>query len=288
MTIAVLLTCHNRKVKTINCLNNLYRAYTKSNSSIEFDIYLTDDGSTDGTAEEVKKQFPKTTILKSDGSLFWAKGMNNSWKEALKKNYDGYLLLNDDTNVYDNVFSQIIETNTFCIETFKQSGVYVGTTIDPVKKKLSYGGSVLLNKFLYTFKKLKPSGTPQQCDLGNANIMFVSNTVVEKVGILSKGYIHGVADYDYTLTCIKNKIPVLITPDFCGECVNDHKGLYHNFHLKTFRERIKHLYNPTGIAFKSRLLFMRKFFPYRYPIFYLMGWFKVLFPKFYMNQFTKR
>ena len=51
MRVATLLTCHNRKYKTIACLSSL--------RGIDFnsDIYLVDDASTDGTSEAVHKEY---------------------------------------------------------------------------------------------------------------------------------------------------------------------------------------------------------------------------------------
>ena len=45
--IAVLITCFNRIDKTINCLDSLYNS--KSIDDYLIDVYLVDDGSTDGT-----------------------------------------------------------------------------------------------------------------------------------------------------------------------------------------------------------------------------------------------
>lgn len=287
--ISILLTCFNRKEKTLKALDALYKAYKNTNQSIHFDVILTDDGSTDGTAQAVKEKFPETIILTGNGSLFWAKGMNNSWNHALQlKEYDGHLLLNDDTNVFDNLFEQLQKTHQYCLNTYNTGGVYIGSTINPETNKISYGGSNLTNRFLYKFKKVIPNGQVQTCELGNANIMFAHSSVVKKVGVLSKGYAHGVADYDYTLKCIKKKIPVLITPEFCGTCEYDHKNMYHNFKEKTFKERMAYFHHPLGIDFKSRLQYMRKFFPLRYPIFFIVGYLKVFFPKFYVNRMTKR
>ncbi|MDC6366871.1 MULTISPECIES: glycosyltransferase family 2 protein [Flavobacteriaceae] len=282
--IAVLLTCHNRRDKTILALQSLEKAYSSYSGDLNISVYLTDDGSTDGTADAVSQKFPETIILKGDGNLFWANGMINSWSEAVKNNHDGYLLLNDDTFLLDTVFDDLKNTHEYAIKTFGTAGVYIGSTKDPDTGKLSYGGGILTNKLLYRFKILTPNGEFQECDLGNANIMFVDDSVIEKVGILSEGYEHGLADYDYTLKAKRKNIPVLVAKNYCGLCERDNKGLYHNFESKSLKERIDHLYKPTGIAFKSRLLFMKRFFPYRVPVFYVMGWFKVLFPRLYVRM----
>jgi len=286
--IAVLLTCFNRKEKTLSALDSLFKATNASIEPLEITVYLTDDGSTDGTSKAVLEKFPDTIVLYGDGNLFWANGMINSWTEALKKKYDFYLLLNDDTELLENSLVTLFDVHKKCQNNFNQDGVYIGSTLDKKTQEISYGGAVLISKFKYTFYKIIPDGEIHLCDLGNANIMMVSNAVVEKVGILSKGYAHGVADFDYTLKCKKKNIPVVVAAKYCGYCTNDHKGMYYNFDKKSFKERIQYLYSPTGIAFKSRLLFMRKFFPLRYPIFFIVGWFKVLFPKFYMTKLTKR
>lgn len=285
--IAVLLTCHNRKEKTLSSLKSL-RTATASNQKIDITVYLTDDGSTDGTSEAVASQFPDTVILKGDGNLFWANGMINSWKEALKKDFDFYLLLNDDTILFDDFFDVIFDTHHKCLDKYGMGGVYVGSTKDCETQEISYGGAVIISKLKYTFSKIKPDGNIHECDLGNANIMMVSKNVVEKVGILSDGYAHGVADFDYTLKSKKKGMPVLVATEYCGYCKNDHEGMYNNFDKKSLKERIDYLYSPTGIAFKSRLRFMRKFFPFRYPLFFIVGWIKVLFPKIYMATMTSR
>ena len=61
MKIAVLLTCFNRKTKTLSCLKGLFQAQSifnhKSEEHIESEVFLTDDGCTDGTAQAVKEAF---------------------------------------------------------------------------------------------------------------------------------------------------------------------------------------------------------------------------------------
>ena len=96
MNIAVLITCHNREEKTLNCLTQIFsQLYDKNKFSVT--VYLTDDGCTDNTVPEVKKRFPQVHIITGDGTLFWNRGMYVAWKAAEKYDYDFYLWLNDDT-----------------------------------------------------------------------------------------------------------------------------------------------------------------------------------------------
>ena len=52
MNIAVLMTCYNRREKTLACLDALQKT-SASSGDIQLSIYLTDDGCSDGTADAV-------------------------------------------------------------------------------------------------------------------------------------------------------------------------------------------------------------------------------------------
>ena len=281
--IAVLLTFYNRKGFTLRCLKNLYKSYEASVNEFHMDIYLTDDGSTDGTWEAVSSNFPKVKLLKGDGTLFWAGGMRNSWKKALEIKYDCYFLLNDDTFVETVLFNELFLGYKYSKETFGKNGILIGSTKDNKTFERTYGGSTLLNKFKGTFQKIIPNDTYQSCQLGNANIMFVHSDVVTQIGILSEEYHHGVADYDYTLRAVEGNIPVLIMPNYLGVCKCadlDKNDIFIN--KKTIKERYIYLNSPIGLAFSDTLKYQKRFFRNRYLIVFIMGYFKVLFPKLYI------
>jgi GT2 family glycosyltransferase len=285
--IAVLLTCFNRKTKTLTALEHLYAAYGQVRDELTLTIYLTDDGSTDGTGAAVKAAYPEAKVLQGTGSLYWAGGMRHSWTAALKGHYDAFLLLNDDTNVVPHLFTELLETHAYCLGTYGMGGVYMGSTQDGPTGAHSYGGHVFTNKFMAQYVRVLPNGqTPQPAELGNANIMWVSKDVVEQIGILSDSYIHGLADYDYTLMAVKHKLPVMITRNYLGTCINDHTNPYLKFPKMSFKERMKLLYNPVGLDFRSNLQYNWRNFPYRLPIVYVMGWVKVLFPSLYLKRYN--
>lgn len=271
--IAVILTCFNRKAKTIACLEGLYSAQKAySDAEISLSVYLTDDGCTDGTSQAVRDTFKDKdiTIMQGDGNMYWAGGMRFAWKEALKKKdkWDFYLLLNDDTTPMDNMFHELLNAHTYSLQTFGKPGVYSGVTCDIENPNvITYGGTVWANRFFGTERRVSPNGLPAEVDKTNANILLVSKKVVSKIGIFYEGYIHGAADYDYSIHAKKAGFTVLITAHVCGKCKRDHRDEKEELNKilrMTASERKKYYSNPVHSS-KDTLTSQRRNTPFTYP-----------------------
>lgn len=287
LKIAVLLTCYNRKEKTIKCLYSLYKAHSQYTSKISLKVILTDDGSVDGTSESVMELFPDTKIIKGNGKLYWAGGMRNSWSEALVDGYDGYLLLNDDVELYAEIFGELTESLEYGLQKYKTEPIFVGAT-DDGNGFLTYSGSLITSRFRNTYKRLSPNCTFQRCDVANANIMYVPQSVVNVIGIFSDKFSHGLADYDYTITANKHNIPVLLSRVYCGCCENDNIDRYIQFLQLNLIDRARYLLKPKGLAFLDQSYYMRKHFPLRLPIIYFGALMKTFFPRIYVVLSKKR
>lgn len=275
--IAVILTCFNRKAKTLSCLKGLYSAQKAYQEVIlSLCVYLTDDGCTDGTSQAVRETFPDKdiTILQGDGNLYWAGGMRFAWREALKSSvhWDFYLLLNDDTIPLENMFSELFNAHQYCKDKFNNVGVYAGVTCDIENPHcITYGGAVWKNSLLGTDERLNPVGIPQEVDKTNANILLVANEIVTLIGIFYEGYRHGAADYDYSIYAKKHGFKALITANVCGKCQRDHlnKELLRKKILAMDRKgRKKYFSLPTNSG-KDDLLFKKRNVPLRYPLAWL-------------------
>ena len=275
--IAVLLTCHNRKNKTVACLKSLYRATIPSQYLI--DIYLTDDGSSDNTSQTVSELFPEINLIKGDGQLFWAGGMRLAWKTAMeRKSYDAFLLLNDDVVLYPDFLLKLLETDAYALANTGKKGIYTGATIDCSSNKVTYGGSWVKNYFFVVrLKMLSPVKRPQKCHITNANILWVSKEVVKKIGIFDHHFTHGIADYDYSMQATRKNIPVLLAPGICGECDDDHGKNWRNS-KNSLKDRIVYLRSPKGLAYSEYLYYVGKHFPMFLPYSYVMLWLKTFFP----------
>jgi GT2 family glycosyltransferase len=136
-TIAVLIACHNRKDQTLNCLQALFNQIGMG-IAFKLEVFLVDDGCTDGTAEAIRQQFPQVTIIKGTGNLYWNRGMHLAWKVATETNFfDYYLWLNDDTFLFENAIKKKLEAAE---ETQNQAAI-CGSTFSLESKKISYGGN---------------------------------------------------------------------------------------------------------------------------------------------------
>lgn len=293
MEIAVLLTCHNRRQKTVLCIQSLKDALDKYNNNVEnriyIEIFLTDDGCTDGTIDAVKQVIEGVVplhVLHGDGNLYWAGGMRFCWKEAMKRQteWDYFLLLNDDVVLMDNVFNELLSAELFTKNNYKTEGLISGITCakkDP--NMLTYGGSVWKNRFLATKERLVPDGRPQLCDQTNANILLVPNAIVRAIGIFSDKFTHGAADYDYSFRTQKAGFKVVLTAHFCGKCDNDHgssEDIIKKELSMTLRERMEYFKNPVHSS-QDYLRFIWCVSPIRYPMVWIGRMLNIYYPRFY-------
>lgn len=271
--IAVLLAVFNRKEKTITCLRSLYNQELPT--GVKFDVYLTDDNSTDGTAIAVLEEFPDVKLLKGSGSLFWAGGMRHSWREALKGKFDYYLLLNDDTFLNQHTLARLLD----CSMQYRDKGeaICIGSTADRDKEVISYGGHRLLSPKKVQYTNVYSETAPVECDLANANIMLVPKAVVDAIGILSSRFTHSIADFDYTLRAKKAGFKNVVLPGVAGYCIDDHGNNWRSAKVP-LRDRIKYLKSPKGLAYKEYMYFISEHFPSHAPEAFVKLWMKTLFP----------
>lgn len=233
--LAVLLTVHNRKENTINCLGHLYTQDLPEGA--QMDVYMVDDGSTDGTSEAVMERFPAVTIIEGDGSLFWNRGMWTAWNTASKKKkYDFFLWLNDDTFLLDNA---LIEMLSLCEEK-SNSAIAVAAAKSSNGNKLTYGGRVQGHI-------PSCSGLPSEVSGFDGNMVMIPYAVYEKLGNLDYYYRHGKGDSDYAVRAQKAGVKIYQCGDVLGIC-DEHEKIDNWCNPDVpFKKRWRALFQPTGM-----------------------------------------
>jgi GT2 family glycosyltransferase len=178
--------------------------------------------------------------------------MNLAWKTAVEtKDYDYYLLLNDDTFLFENsIFSSL--------NSLFSKSVIVGTTYSEIKHKPTYGGISSKTK-----KLIIPNGFYQNCDLSNGNFFLVPKLVFEKIGMLDPTFHHALGDYDYFYRGKKAGIEFYVAPVYVGIC-EDHISEFKN-HVPQWRSsniplftRLKLLYQPQSGCVPNQFFIYQK------------------------------
>jgi GT2 family glycosyltransferase len=229
--IAILITCHNRKEKTLCCLQSLFNQIGLCEEFI-LEVFLVDDGSTDSTSETIRKQFPKVNIILGNGNLFWNRGMHLAWEAAADySDFDYYMWLNDDTFLNNSAMLTLLQ-NQF------SDSIIAGTTQSQINSMPTYGG-YNLNKRL-----IVPNGIYQNCDYCNGNCVLIPKNVFRQIGNLDPIFHHALGDFDYCLRSIKLGFDIKVAPFFIGFCEShEFEPNWRNRKLPIL-QRLSILYSP--------------------------------------------
>lgn len=274
LQVAILLTCYNRKQKTLLFLKSLTDQVAFK--ALAADIYLLDDGSIDGTTQAVNSLYPGVNTVWAPGNLYWAGGMLTIWKHATKqKGYDIFMLFNDDVVLQNDSIERLLDT----YKLLKGSGtILIGSTLSPTSNKMSYGGHMLYKPNRAAYYAITPDHNKVlPCHLANANIFLVDKATIDKIGLFSDKYTHFLADFDYTITASRNDIGVYVAPGYYGYCEDDH-GVNWLSGKYSLKQRVNYLYNVKGLAYKEYLYYIKKHFPADYNRAIFKLWAKTLFP----------
>lgn len=273
MKIATLITCYNRKEKTLACLDALFNNNLPEGYCL--DVFLVDDGSTDGTEQAVREHYPQVNIIKGDGSLFWNRGMNRAFDAAMQVGFTAYLWLNDDTFLHPNALSLLFSARDFAAPS---EAIVVGAISDPVTGDTSYGGARFapsrLRPFLATV--VHPGQQPQDVDVVNGNVVLVPDGIARKLGNLDPVFEHGMGDTDYSMRARKLGIRILLTAGYVGVCSRNSLKGSHRDNTLPLLQRLKQVFSRRGLPWRSWLTMCWRHGGMLWPVHFLWGYIKVI------------
>lgn len=200
---------------TEGCIKSIY----KYKLNFTFEVFVTDNGSNDGSVEMLKKydkKYDNFHAIFNDSNTGYAKANNQGIRKA-KGEY--ILLLNNDTIVYKDSLNNLVE---FARET-PDAGV-IGS------KLLNINGTLQMSCFNFPtiknaileyylgkkglFDKFAPRGTkPTTVDSVVGAVFLMTPKAIEKVGILDERYWAYFEDIDYCRQCWKNNLKVYYLPE---------------------------------------------------------------------------
>ena len=189
MKLSIIIVSWNVRTDLINCLSSVYA----NQPSSPFEVIVIDNASSDGSIEEIRKQFPQITCIANDKNFGFA-GANNQGIELAKGEY--MLFLNPDTIVHPGSLDYLI---TF-MDTNKDAGACGpkllnsdGSIQPSVRRFPSFRGVLhrfTLLRHFYVFKNNYSSWMMKDFDHQSqlsvdqlmAAALLVRKSIVDKIG----------------------------------------------------------------------------------------------------------
>ena len=255
-----LATCYNRKEKTLKAIESL----RQSNPECDIRFIITDDNSSDGTAQALE-MIEGVTVVKGDGNSFYSGGMRLAMAKALEDKaltdgYDYILLFNDDVDFYPGAIDRLTKYGNKK-EDAAESGqasdevpidlkILVGPTCEEDGRTLSYGGIARKSNFRPKFRKvMADAGKTLKVDTFNANCVLVPTELFVKTGNMDTVYNHSLGDFDYGYSLTRKGGEIFVSGEYVGICpFNSEEGTWNDPKL-TRRERFKKKESIKGVPF---------------------------------------
>lgn len=265
--IVIIIPVLNRKEFTKNCCLSLRKQTYKN-----FKTVIIDDGSTDGTAEMLEKDFPEVYVIKGDGNLWWTAATNLGIKYALENRADYILTLNNDTIATKDFLEKMV----FWAK--KTPNALLGAfAIDKESKKPIYGGEIekwsLADSIslLDVIPKEKWHGLHYVTYFPGRGLLIPSN-VFKTIGLYDeRKFPHYMADYEYTARAINAGFSVYCNYDAKIYIYPNYSGEKENRKQKKIVNYYNHLFGIKGGGnLKNFTRYGLKYCPKKYLIQYLM------------------
>lgn len=229
MKVFVVIAVHNRKVHTLNCLQLLHRQSFKP-----FGIVLVDDGSDDGTADEVKKAFPQVNIINGNGNWWWARSMNEGFRWAVQQGGEVIITLNNDTAFSSDLIGDLLALHSLyprsvigCLNTVQKEGEYIFFS------GISHINWWKAKEYKYhrpfTLCDSRLSGLHDTLCLNGRGTLIPVN-VFNTIGYFDDRHFPQYAsDYDFTLRAVKAGVKVMMSWDIKIQSVIEVTGQGRSF-----------------------------------------------------------
>src|SRR5712691_2642539 len=102
MKLSIVIVCWNDLKVIRDCLHSIYAG----THFIEYEVIVSDNGSTDGSVEFIRQSYPQVVIIENHANLGFSKG-NNVGIRASRGEY--VLILNPDTITHDGALDKWIQ-----------------------------------------------------------------------------------------------------------------------------------------------------------------------------------
>lgn len=172
----------NGKSDTLACLKSLEQTGCPAQS-----ILVVDNGSADDSVQAIRALYPQVELIETGENLGFSGGNNVGIEWGLKKGFENFLLLNNDTVVAKDLFAEFLKA----LRAFPTCGIFgakVYMQSDPIRLD-HLGGNWNFRRAAMDFVGMRELDegnfeAPLQLDYVCGAAMLVRKAVFEKIGLL--------------------------------------------------------------------------------------------------------
>lgn len=253
--VAAILAVFNRREMTMRCLRQL----TSGTVALrQMDIYVVDDGSSDGTSAAIAAEFPLANLIQGTGGLYWGGGMKLAEEAALRSDPDYLLWVNDDLELANDGIQRLLEVARTSEPPAAVVGALVGSGSDTTT---TYSGMRRVVNPLGFLRMVRVEPDPLHSvvvDSFNGNLVLIPTETVRAVGGIDPRLRHFYGDLDMGLRIKSSGRHVLLSPGHLGlTSRNSPAGTFRDPGLSRHK-RAKHLFSPKGFPIRSRGTYLRR------------------------------
>lgn len=221
-TLSIIIVSYNTCQMTLECIRSVFN----ETNATKFEIIIVDNASSDGSAEEIEKEFgAKVKLVKLKENIGFAAGNNIAAKYATS---DLILLLNPDTIVLDKAIDKLVSFSVHNQDSMIWGGItlFGDKSLNPTScwRKMTLWnvfcrtfGLSLLFKNSSLFNSEQYAGwkrdTVKYVDIVSGCFLLIKTTMWNRLGGFDNDFFMYAEDADLCLRAIKYGAKPLITPD---------------------------------------------------------------------------
>ena len=227
----IIIVTYNAMKWAERCFSSLRK------STVPVQTIVVDNGSTDGTQDYIKTNFPEVEFIQSPENLGFGKANNIGIEKAYKNGADFFYLMNQDAWIFEDTFSELLNVyNSY--ENKEEIGILSPIHLDGTEKKLD----IFIDKYIATNfenRLISDLYTNQLEDFYfikfvNAAHWLLPKNTIEKVGGFNPYFFHYGEDNEYVNRVLFHKKKILLCPK--SKAVHDGKQQLNKVDYNKFQD----------------------------------------------------
>ncbi len=257
MKLSIVIICWN----DLKVIKDALRSIFQETTAIDFEVIVSDNGSTDGSVEYIRQQYPNrnVSVVENGANLGFSRG-NNAGIEAAQGDY--ILILNPDTIIHDHALEKLVafadahpEAGAFGCKVLNPDGSYQDTAklfptvwrfwIDALGLKwLGYFSKAFISRSYLGWE----GDTERVIDWNSGCCVLFRGPLLKRLGGFDPQFFYHCEEVDLCQRVWKEGYPILFTPSarithLGGQSV---KRAPTRFAIETYRNLYRYFYKYYG------------------------------------------